>query len=72
MPEKTTKDMVRDWLTAHGYDGLYDGDECGCSVDDLAPCEQMGQDCVAARRVKAEPRTGVDYLMIPVDVKEAD
>lgn len=30
-------DMIRQYLTENGYDGLY-SDDCGCFVDDLAPC----------------------------------
>ena len=36
------RDMLADWLRSHGYDGLYwqsDGEECGCCIADLAPCE---------------------------------
>ena len=33
--------MVRDWLVANGYDGLY-WYSCGCSVDDLWPCSNVG------------------------------
>ena len=31
--------IVEDYLTAHGYDGLYSEDgECGCLKDDLFAC----------------------------------
>lgn len=30
--------IIRAWLMDHGYDGLY-GDECGCGLDSLAPCD---------------------------------
>lgn len=33
----TVRDVLRDWLKVNGYAGLA-GDECGCSLDDLAPC----------------------------------
>lgn len=39
---RTIRDIVTDWLRTHGYDGLCrdlgDGEECGCSLDDFAPC----------------------------------
>ena len=32
-------EIIASWLRAHGFDGLVaDMEECGCSVDDLAPC----------------------------------
>jgi len=34
----TVREIVRDWLVEHGYDGLYDS-ECGCGVCDLMPCD---------------------------------
>ncbi len=30
--------IVEQWLRANNYDGLA-GDECGCKVDDLMPCD---------------------------------
>ena len=56
--EATVKTMVREWLEAHGYDGLYGGD-CGCRVGDLAPCqcfsECFGEDCRPGYRIGCEP-----------------
>lgn len=34
----TAKDIVRQWLFANGFDGLYT-DECGCARHDLMPCD---------------------------------
>ena len=31
------KEILKDWLTTNGYDGLYSG-ECGCEMDELVPC----------------------------------
>lgn len=45
----TVRDMVRDWLLTHGYDGLA-GDDCGCLLSDLMPCDDpVG--CVPGHKV---------------------
>lgn len=36
--ETTVLQIVAAWLKAHGYDGLTDGDDCGCSLEDFVPC----------------------------------
>jgi hypothetical protein len=33
MDETTVKDMVKDWLRSHGYDGL-SSEECSCSISE--------------------------------------
>jgi len=45
----TIRDIVKDWLISHGYDGLCDF-ECGCGVDDLMPCDEPSLSCVPAYR----------------------
>ena len=42
MKAMTVLEIVKLYLEANGYDGLYD-DDCGCGKDDLAPC--AGIDC---------------------------
>jgi predicted amidophosphoribosyltransferase len=43
------KDIVTEYLTANGYDGLYNDDgECGCCLADLAPCGELCAECKAA------------------------
>jgi len=42
MPKpKNVMDIVRQYLRREGYDGLA-GPYCGCLVEDLAPCGEIG------------------------------
>lgn len=41
----TVKEIVIAYLKEHGYDGLVN-DGCGCWLDDIAPCECLGEECV--------------------------
>jgi len=44
-------DAVKMAIIDGGFDGLCNLDnECGCSVDDLAPCGEMNQHCVLGYR----------------------
>lgn len=45
------RSIVREWLEAHGLDGLC-SDGCGCGSDDLAPCGCIGPSCRPAVRVE--------------------
>ena len=53
----TVQEIVKDWLVAHGYDGLA-SDECGCGVDGkygLMPCEECFDTCKPAyKRIATE------------------
>ena len=52
----TVGKIVREYLVAHGYDGLYNADQCGCCLDDLMPCDgdDFLMDCQAG--YKRKPR----------------
>ncbi|MDD5050976.1 MAG: hypothetical protein PHV93_04560 [Candidatus Pacebacteria bacterium] len=52
--KKTACDIVRDYLIEHGYDGLA-GDGCGCSSEDIVPCDQYFGNCVPAKKVVCQP-----------------
>jgi hypothetical protein len=45
----TARDMIKEWLIANKFDGLYTYG-CGCPLDDLAPCENDGFDCMPGVR----------------------
>jgi len=41
--------IIIDFLKANGYDGLA-GEDCGCGLADLAPCDQPYMDCAPGWR----------------------
>ena len=43
-------DIVADYLTKNGYDGLFSFSECACLIDDLAPCGDIQGDCIPGYR----------------------
>jgi len=52
----TIKEIVISYLKEHGFEGLC-SEDCGCDIDDLAPCESSMVECVPAMRV---PCPGTD------------
>jgi len=46
----TVKEIVRQWLQDHGYDGLC-SDFCGCVFSDLMPCGEDASGCQAGYKV---------------------
>lgn len=58
-------DIVKTWLQDNGYDGLCDGDDCGCPIDDLMPCGEPGMHCMAGYLKKAPPESEIDYFIFP-------
>jgi hypothetical protein len=55
------KEIIKDWLTAKGYDGLCNPDvPCGCLVNDLAPCGEFFRDCQPGYRVDIDEHTVCD------------
>lgn len=49
----TVLTMVRDRLIDDGYDGLY-CDDCGCDLEQLVPCDDIGEDCRAGYKVECD------------------
>jgi len=57
------KDIIREYLVANGYDGLFNFDgECACLLDDLMPCEQCCDECIPGYRAD-DPTGEYDFLM---------
>lgn len=52
----TLREIVETYLRQNGFDGLYNlWIECGCTVDDLMPCERADEvNCAAGYRVRLE------------------
>ena len=48
------REIVAEWLKANGYDGLAGGNDCGCDLDDLMPCNEIWEDCVAGHKVPCD------------------
>ena len=68
------REIVAEYLKAHKCDGLC-GDECGCSLDDLMPCECPNMDhCVAAVKgeVPDEYKAEFDDWFVPATDTEGD
>lgn len=58
-PNRSILDIVRRYLSAGGFDGLYSADgECACDTDDLAPCGETPQDCRAGYKVPCPSTCG--------------
>lgn len=70
----TVRNILVAELKRLGADGLA-GDECGCSIDDLCPCESSALDCVAARfigcsecgKTECGYRSSKGYCFVPME-----
>ncbi len=48
----TCSDIVKKYLEENGFTGLANPDmDCGCDLDDMAPCSDTFIDCQPAHRV---------------------
>jgi len=54
---------TEEWLRVHGYDGLY-ADDCGCLIDDLAPCGEGTGSCCPGYKQEGIPE-GYDFFIGP-------
>jgi len=47
------KTILSEYLKQHGYDGLFNAElECGCTIDDLFPCEADFSECEPAYKLE--------------------
>lgn len=64
-------DMVAKYLKKNGFDGLYSDGECGCLLEDLAPCGNLLGDCKPGFKHEATEETerrksdGYDWFISP-------
>lgn len=62
----TIIDIVKKYLLENKYDGLCDCEnECGCRLDDLAPCGEMSGRCEAGHLIECNCGEGCDYHIAP-------
>ena len=59
----TVGEIVAEYLRANGYGGLC-MEDCGCTLDDLVQCGEIGIDCQAGIEVTGAEakKRGYDYL----------
>ena len=62
------KEMVVEWLKAHGYDGLWHDQGCGCVIEDLMPCCSDTSMCEAGYRLPGDDDS--PYYVGPVKPQE--
>jgi len=56
------REIVKDYLEEHGYDGLFQPGVCGCIINDLMPCCEPGTDCEAGHRCDC-PSEDSEYMV---------
>ena len=56
----TVDEILESWLKEHGYDGLI-GDECGCEIGDLVPCDCWPSDCQPGYKHECPGKDGCKF-----------
>lgn len=65
MAELNVKKILSEWLKEHAFDGLcHNFHECGCALDDLAPCAEISPECEPAYK-GPDPEHEYDFRMYP-------
>lgn len=63
-PIGTVNDIVINWLKSFKFDGLYN-DDCGCTIDEFAPCGNSCLTCKPGVSRKAEAGSEFDFIIGP-------
>ena len=54
-------EIVKKYLEAEGFDGLYHQFGCACEKNDLAPCGNFGPDCEPGYKTACRCGEGCDF-----------
>lgn len=49
--EMNVRDIIIEYIKANDFDGL-SGDDCGCDLNNLCPCDECCIECVPAYKAK--------------------
>ena len=59
-------DITKQYLKENGYDGLYCENECGCGIEDLAPCDGPIHSCRPGYKVSCKCGEGCNFHIAPL------
>ena len=57
----TVRVIVASWLEVHGFDGLFNEDECACDLSELMPCGSNPDGCTAGYKAACTCGDGHQY-----------
>jgi len=74
MKEITVKEIVRQYLIEHGYDGLYsEPGQCMCDLDSLMFCDMAGIGGYKPEDKVDDPTGEFEYRIVPeMEIHHAD
>ena len=68
MKNKTVEDIVKEYLKANGYDGLYNNAaDCACKGDQLFCCGEVGMECKAGCLQTVPVNSEYEYMIVVVN-----
>lgn len=59
----TNKEIVKKHLKDNGFDGLFNEDLCGCSIEDLMACDEPLPSCQSGYKVMQSDGNDFDYII---------